>query len=220
MALSNKRRGAPFVVAITGGIGSGKTTVGKLFQTLGAGLIDTDEISHELTQSGGAAIEKIRERFGNQFITAEGALDRPRMRALVFEDVSARKDLEAIVHPLIRAEVDRRVQASPAAYVMLVVPLLVETGAYRERAQRVLVVDCDEALQVHRTMVRSALDETQVRAIMASQTTRDQRLSAADDVIMNNGGLAELAEPVRRLHARYLALAADSHATNGASPAV
>jgi dephospho-CoA kinase len=214
MAVARRQRSAPFVVALTGGIGSGKTTVAKLFETLGAGLVDTDEISHELTRPGGAAIEKIRQRFGEQFVTPEGALDRPRMRALVFQDSMARQDLEAILHPLIRVKASERVKASPANYVVLVVPLLVETGGYRELAQRVLVVDCDEALQVQRTTARSGLTETQVRAIMASQAARSQRLAEADDVIINNGDLAQLAEQVRRLHAAYLALAGSGRAAS------
>jgi dephospho-CoA kinase len=220
MAVGSKQRSAPFVVALTGGIGSGKTTVAKLFETLGAGLVDTDEISHELTRPGGGAIDQIRQRFGEQSITADGALDRPHMRALVFQDDIARQDLEAILHPLIRARADERVRASPASYVVLVVPLLVEAGGYRELAQRVLVVDCDEALQVRRTMARSGLTEPQVRAIMASQAARAQRLAAADDVIINNGDLAELAEQVRRLHAAYLTLAGSARASSrGAAPA-
>jgi dephospho-CoA kinase len=134
------------------------------------------------------------------------------MRALVFQDSAARQGLEAILHPLIRATANERVKASLATYVVLVVPLLVETSAYRELAQRVLVVDCDEALQVQRTMARSGLTEPQVRAIMASQATREQRLAAADDVIINNGDLAQLAEQVRRLHAAYLTLARSARA--------
>jgi dephospho-CoA kinase len=205
-----RQRPRPFVVAVTGGIGSGKTTVAKLFETLGAGLVDTDEIAHELTRPGAAAIERIRRRFGDEVLTAEGALDRARLRGLVFQDPAARRDLEAILHPLIRAEVGERVRANLASYVILVVPLLIETGGYRELAQRVLVVDCDEAMQLSRTMARSGLTEAQVRAIMATQAGRAQRLQAADDVILNEAGLAELGEQVRRLHARYLALAADA----------
>jgi dephospho-CoA kinase len=198
-----------FVVAVTGGIASGKTTVAKLFETLGAGLVDTDDIAHELTGAGQPAVEQIRQAFGSEYVDAEGALDRARMRALVFSDTDARRKLEAILHPLIRARAAARVDSSPAAYVMLVVPLLVETGGYRGLVQRVLVVDCDEELQVTRAMRRGGLSEQQARAIVASQATREQRLRAADDVITNNAGLAELAEQVRQLHARYLAMAAN-----------
>jgi dephospho-CoA kinase len=198
------------VVGVTGGIGSGKTTVAKLFETLGAGLVDTDEIAHELTRAGQPAVEQIRKQFGPEYVDAEGALQRARMRALVFEDAQARAKLEAILHPLIRAAAQVRLDNSPGAYVLLVVPLLVETGSYRGQVQRVLVVDCDEELQITRVMRRGGLSEQQARAIVASQATREQRLRAADDIITNNAGLAELAEQVRRLHTRYLALAAQS----------
>ena len=198
-----------FVVAVTGGIASGKTTVAKLFETLGAGLVDTDEIAHELTRAGQPVVEQIRQQFGSEYVDAEGALHRARMRALVFADADARRKLEAILHPLIRTRAAARVDSSPAAYVLLIVPLLVETGGYRGLVQRVLVVDCDEELQVARAMRRGGLAEQQARAILASQATREQRLGAADDVITNTGGLAELAEQVRQLHARYLAMAAE-----------
>jgi len=200
---------AKFVVAITGGIGSGKTTVAKLFETLGASLIDTDEISHELTQPASAAVERIRALFGEQYVDAEGALDRSKMRALVFHDADAKRRLEAILHPLIRAEVAARIDGARGPYVLLVIPLLVETGGYPDLIQRVLVVDCDERLQVTRTVRRSALPQEQVEAIMATQASREARLLAADDVIVNNAGLIELAEQVKQLHARYLELAAE-----------
>ena len=195
------------VVAVTGGIGSGKSTVAKLFETLGAGLVDTDEIAHQLTQPGQQVVERIRARFGDSYVDTQGALDRSRLRDLVFSDAAARRDLEAILHPLIRAEAAARVARGRAPYVLLVVPLLVETGALREMAGRVLVIDCDERLQVERTMRRSGLTEEQTRAIIASQATREQRLSAADDIIRNNAGLAELAEQVKALHERYVVLA-------------
>ena len=196
------------VVGVTGGIASGKTTVAKLFETLGAGLVDTDEIAHELTRTGQPAVEQIRKQFGQEYVDAEGALQRARMRALVFEDAQARAKLEAILHPLIRAAAEVRLDNSLGAYMLLVVPLLVETGSYRGQVQRVLVVDCDEELQITRVMRRGGLSEQQARAIVASQATREQRLRAADDIITNNAGLAELAEQVRRLHTRYLAMAA------------
>jgi dephospho-CoA kinase len=206
MVLKRQRTG-PYVVGLTGGIGSGKTTVAKLFETLGAGLVDTDEIAHELTRPGAAALERIRRRFGDDYLTNQGTLDRARLRALVFRDPAARRDLEAILHPLIRAEASERVRASPASYVILVVPLLIETGAWSDQVQRMLVVDCDENTQIQRTMARSGLSADEVRAIMATQAERAQRLEAADDIILNDGGLAELGEQVRRLHARYLVLA-------------
>ena len=201
---------AKFVVGITGGIGSGKTTVAKLFETLGASLIDTDEIAHELTQPGAPAVDRIRALFGEQYVDAEGALHRSEMRALVFQDPEAKRTLEAILHPLVRSEVAARIDTARGPYVLLVVPLLVETGGYPELIKRVLVVDCDEALQVARTVQRSALPPQQVEAIMATQASREERLRAADDVIVNNAGLSELAEQVKRLHAHYLQLAAEA----------
>ena len=198
------------VIAVTGGIGSGKSTAAKLFETLGAGLIDTDAIAQQLTQPGQQAIERIRKRFGDTYIDAQGALDRTRMRGLVFSDPLARHDLEAILHPLIRAEAMARVARVRAPYVLLVVPLLIETGGYRDLASRVLVIDCAEHVQIERTMQRSGLTEAQTRAIIATQASREQRLSAANDVIDNNAGLAELAEQVKTLHARYAALASST----------
>jgi dephospho-CoA kinase len=198
------------VIAVTGGIGSGKSTVAKLFETLGAGLVDTDAIAQQLTQPGQQAMERIRKRFGDSYIDAQGALDRARMRGLVFSDPLARHDLEAILHPLIRAEAMARVARARAPYVLLVVPLLVETGGYKDLASRVLVIDCDERVQIERTMQRSGLTEAQTRAIIATQAGREQRLRAANDVIDNNSGLAELAEQVKTLHARYAALASSA----------
>jgi len=195
------------VVAVTGGIGSGKSTAAKLFETLGAGLVDTDAIAHQLTQPGRPAVERIRKRFGDNYIDSQGALDRARMRNLVFSDTPAKRDLEAILHPLIRVEAMARVARVRAPYVLLVVPLLIETGGYRDLAGRVLVIDCSEQVQIERTISRSGLTEAQTRAIIASQASREQRLSAADDVIDNNAGLAELAEQVKALHARYVSLA-------------
>jgi dephospho-CoA kinase len=198
---------AKLVVGVTGGIGSGKTTAVKLFEALGASVVDTDAIAHALTQPGGAAIPAIRARFGAAYVQADGGLDRAAMRALAFSDAHARRDLEAILHPMIRAQSKAQVEAASGPYVLLVVPLLVESGSYRTTVDRVLVIDCDEAQQVERVQRRSGLSAAQVRAIMASQATRAQRLQAADDVLRNDAGEGELAEQVRALHARYLSLA-------------
>jgi dephospho-CoA kinase len=194
-----------FVVGLTGGIGSGKSTVARIFAELGAEVIDTDVIAHELSAAGGAAIESIRAAFGAEMITPAGALDRGAMRRLVFADPTARARLEAILHPAIRAEADLRCMSSVAPYVVLVVPLLVETGAYRGRVERVLAVDCGEDVQMARTMSRSGIPGEQVQAIMAAQASRTQRLAAADDVIDNNGDEAALRDQVLRLHRDYLA---------------
>jgi dephospho-CoA kinase len=197
----------PYTVGLTGGIGSGKSAVADRFAKLGVHVIDTDEIAHELTRPGGEAIAPIRAAFGAEAIAEDGSLDRARMRGLVFGDAQARKRLEAILHPLIRAESAHRLERTTSAYAILVIPLLVENGVDRARAARVLVVDCPEALQVERVMRRSGLPDAEVRAILASQATRDQRLAAADDVIDNSGAPEALDHQVSRLHEKYLALA-------------
>jgi dephospho-CoA kinase len=196
-----------FVVGLTGGIGSGKSAVAAQFAKLGAEIVDTDAIAHELTAPGGAAIEPIRERFGAAVITGEGALDRSAMRRLVFSDPGTKRRLESILHPMIRAEADRRCVSALAAYVVLVVPLLVETGAYRDRVARILTVDCAEATQIARTIARSGLSEPEVRAILASQASREARLAVADDVIDNEGDLDALRAQVVALHRLYLDIA-------------
>lgn len=198
----------PFCIGLTGGIGSGKSSAARLFAELGAGVIDTDDISHELTRAGGAAIAPIRQAFGAAFIDAEGALDRTRMRERVFQDTAARKQLESILHPLIGAEARRRVTAASGPYVLLVVPLLMETGAYRDIVERVLVVDCSEDQQIARTMQRSGISESRVRSIMAAQIPRAERLARADDVISNIADEAALADQVRRLDHLYRQVAA------------
>ena len=197
-----------FVVGLTGGIGSGKSTVADLFATFGAAVVDTDIISRELTGERGAAMPDIRAEFGPDVGLANGALDRAAMRRLVFSDASAKGRLEAILHPLIRRESEARCAAATTApYVLLVVPLLVESSAYREQIQRILVVDCEEETQISRVMARSGLSRDDVRAIMATQASRGQRLAAADDVLLNNGDRQALGPQIRVLHQRYLDLA-------------
>lgn len=193
-------------IGLTGGIGSGKTTVADMFAARGASIIDTDLIAHQLTALDGPAIPAIRSQFGESFLTPEGAMDRARMRAYVFAEPSAKARLEAILHPLIRIETERAASAATGEYLMFAVPLLVESGSWRQRVTRVLVVDCAEETQVRRVMMRSGLAEAQVRAIMAAQATRQQRLAAADDVIDNDGDALALVPQVDRLHAQYLAL--------------
>ncbi|MBZ0132075.1 MAG: dephospho-CoA kinase [Rhodocyclaceae bacterium] len=199
-----------FLVGLTGGIGSGKSAAADIFGELGATIVDTDAIAHELTAPGGAAIKPIRDAFGAEVIASNGALDRAAMRRRVFADVQAKARLEGILHPMIRAEADRRSAASRAPYVVLVVPLLVESGGYRSRVQRVAVVDCPEEVQVARVMSRSGLTAEEARAIMAAQVERSQRLAAADDVIDNGGDLAALRPQVEALHRKYLEMAAVS----------
>jgi dephospho-CoA kinase len=197
-----------YIVGLTGGIGSGKSAAAQVFGELGTTVIDTDAIAHALTAPGGAAIAPIRAAFGADYITSEGALSRTRMRELVFADAAKKRQLESILHPMIRTQTSRLVQAAPGPYVVLMVPLLIESGEYRQRCQRILVVDCPEELQLARVTARSGLAAAQVRAIMANQVSRAERLAAADDVIDNSQDLAELRRQLEALHARYLQLAA------------
>ncbi len=194
-------------IGLTGGIGSGKSFVADLLAARGAAIIDTDVIAHQLTAPAGAAMPAIREAFGPAFVTPEGALDRAAMRALVFSDPAARKRLEAILHPLISAETEAAAMKAVGDYLVFVVPLLVESGRWKQRVDRVLVVDCPEALQVERVMRRNQLAPAQVEAIMASQASRAQRLAAADDVIVNDADRDQLQQAVDERHRSYLALA-------------
>lgn len=196
----------PFAIGLTGGIGSGKSTVADLFAARGASVVDTDVIAHGLTAPGGPAMPDIVAAFGADFADASGALDRARMRALVFSDPRAKATLEAILHPRIRDGALAQAGAATGAYVIYAVPLLVESGTWRARVARVLAVDCREAVQIARVMARNNLSEPQVRAIMAAQASRAERLAAADDVIDNNAGLDALAPQIDRLHALYLQL--------------
>lgn len=196
-----------FIVGLTGGIGSGKSTVADLFTTHGIALVDTDRIAHELTIPGGAAMPAIEQAFGGAVIAPDGRLDRAAMRALVFEQPDMRQRLEGILHPLIRRESERQVTAATSAYVILAVPLLVESGRWHERVHRVLVIDCLPQVQISRVMQRSGLAREQVEAIIAVQASRQQRLAAADDVIDNNGAPDALPGAVAQLHERYLELA-------------
>ena len=197
----------PFVIALTGGIGSGKSSVAAIFRQLGAAVVDTDHIAHQLTAAGQPGARAIADQFGADMLRPDGALDRDRMRKLAFSDAAARKKLEGILHPLIRAEVGAAVRQAQAPYVVIVVPLLVETGAYRDLAQRVLVIDCSEEQQVARATRRDGLNADAIQAVMSSQAGRTERLRHADDVIHNEAGLAALDADVDRLHRRYLELA-------------
>lgn len=194
-----------FSVGLTGGIGSGKSLVAELFAERGAAIVDTDLIAHQLTAPQGAAMAAIRAAFGAGFLTPDGAMDRQKMRQRVFADPLAKRQLEAILHPLIQQECERAAATAPGDYLMFVVPLLVESGRWRQRVARVLVVDCPEDLQVARVMRRNGMSEAQVRAIMATQVPRAARLAAADDVIVNDADVAALLPQVERLHALYLA---------------
>ena len=205
--MSNKLPADAFSVGLTGGIGSGKTMVADMFAARDAAIIDTDHIAHQITASGGIAIPAIRAQFGEAFLMADGAMNRVKMREAVFADPVAKRQLEFILHPLIRSETDCAAAQARGVYLMFVVPLLVESGTWKHRTSRVLVVDSREQLQVERVMSRSGLTEVQVRAIMATQASRETRLAAADDVIVNDGEAVELVPQIERLHALYSSLA-------------
>ncbi len=199
---------SPFVVGLTGGIGSGKTAVSTQLGQLGADIIDADVIAHELTAPGGLAIDAIRQTFGEHAIGSNGAMDRVIIRALVFDNAAARAQLENILHPMIRQASQARIACSTAPYCVQVIPLLTEKGGWRHTLNRILVVDCPEARQIERVMQRSQLSREAVQAIMATQATRAQRLAIADDVILNDSeDLSLLHRHVDALHQQYLRLA-------------
>jgi dephospho-CoA kinase len=194
-------------IGLTGGIGSGKSTVLQMFAELGAAVIDADAISRSTTAAGGPAIASITERFGPQFITPDGALDRERMRAHAYADPQARKKLEEIIHPLVSHESARQVDAAMAAgapCIVFDIPLLVESGRWRAQVDRVCVVDCSPATQIERVVARSGLGADDVRAIIAAQATRVDRLAAADVVICNEGlSLGQLRDNVVQAARRF-----------------
>jgi len=197
-----------YCIGLTGGIGCGKSTVAQLFADLGATVIDTDAISHALTQPGSTGFSEIMRQFGADFVLPQGGLDRAKLRTLIFSDVKAKAQLEAILHPLILAQVRTEINACLTPYALIVAPLLFETGNYLPLVQRKLVVDCDESSQIQRTKTRSHLSEAEVRAILAHQLTRPARLAQADDIIHNEGALETLRSAVAALHERYSTLAA------------
>lgn len=198
-----------YSVGLTGGIGSGKSAVADRFSRLGAAVIDTDVIAHELTAPGGGAIAAIEAAFGSEVVTASGALDRGAMRKRVFADPRVRERLEAILHPMIRAEVALRLTGVDTPYAVLVVPLLVENlDAYRPLMERIVVVDCEPEQQLARTAQRPGLDIEQAKAILAAQISSQERLRFADDVIDNRGDFANLDSQIQRLHGDYLRRAA------------
>lgn len=193
-----------YIVGLTGGIGSGKSTVADLFAEQGVAVVDTDQIAHALTGPDGAAMPAIVAEFGAQVARPDGALDRVTMRQRVFADADARRQLEAILHPLIASESARQAAAATSPYAILAVPLLVETGNWQQRCDRVLVVDCPEEIQLQRVMARNGLSAAEVRVILAAQASREQRLAAADDVIANDNGREKLKAAVEDLHESYL----------------
>lgn len=198
-----------FVVALTGGIGSGKSEAAKIFATLGVPITDVDLIAHELTAAGQPLLQEIVKAFGKDYLLADGSLDRKAMRDKVFADDSARARLEAILHPAIHRqallELNKNNAAKDASYQLLVIPLLFESNRYQDIVNRTLVIDCDESLQIARAMQRNkGLSEQAVRAIMSAQVPREKRIALADDVIVNNGSLEDLHEKVSNIHEKYI----------------
>jgi dephospho-CoA kinase len=193
-----------FTIGLTGGIGSGKTTVADFFAKLGVGIIDTDLISHTLTAPNGVAIEPIRASFGAEFILPSGALDRSTMRELVFQNTGARAQLEAILHPLIRQACELEATKYQSPYIIFVVPLLVESGTWVQRVNQVLVVDCPETLQIERIIRRNGLTIEQINRIMTAQASRSERNKHANDIIDSSVSLTDLQAQVLVLHQKYL----------------
>ena len=193
-------------VGLTGGIGSGKSAVTRLFEDLGVPVIDADQASREVVKPGQPALQQLAQRFGDQIIDSRGELLRKALREIVFTDEQARKDLEAILHPLIRQRIDQQLGELSDPYAVLAIPLLIETGASYQ-VDRILVVNCSVSEQVRRVSNRDGVSEAQVEAILATQASREQRLKAADDVIENSGTIEEMKPRVAALHRKYLELA-------------
>jgi dephospho-CoA kinase len=197
----------PLRVGLTGGIASGKTTVSLLFGGLGVPVIDADQVARDVVAPGTRLLTQVFESFGAQLRRADGSLDRTALRRLVFEDAGKRTQLEALLHPAIKARTERLAAQARGPYQIHVIPLLVETGV-ESQYDRVLLVDCPEAVQLARLQSRDGCDAQQARAMLGSQASREARLAVADDVIVNDALAADLAPKVAALHQRYLALAA------------
>lgn len=208
MSQSTQTPNIPYIVGLTGGIGSGKSTIANAFASHGVNIVDTDRIAHQVSAPGGAAIDALRAQFGDAAIASDGSMDRDWMRQRVFDNEQERRKLEQILHPIIRQITNEQVMAQPKPYVMIDVPLLIESGNWESRCDRVLVVDCQVQTQIERVMKRNGFTRERIDSIIAVQATREQRLAAADDVIDNDADLAQSLKHVDELHKQYLTLAA------------
>jgi dephospho-CoA kinase len=200
----------PLRIGLTGGIASGKSTVTQRFAELGVPVIDADVASRSVVEPGKPGLAQVVQQFGVGVLHANGQIDRRALRDLIFKDSALRQALDTILHPLIRAEMEREADQATAPYVVMAIPLLVEGGGSAKRVDRVLVVDADEKLQMARLQARDGSSEEQARAILSSQASRATRLAAADDVLLNTRTVAELRQGVDRLHEKYLQLAQTS----------
>ncbi|MBT9432385.1 dephospho-CoA kinase [Candidatus Sodalis endolongispinus] len=198
-----------FIVALTGGIGSGKSTVANAFAALGVPLVDADVIAREVVQPESPALDAIVQRFGPAMLSADGSLDRAALRARIFSDPAEKAWLNGLLHPLIQRQTEQRLRSARTPYVLWVVPLLIENNL-QQSADRVLVVDVDRARQIARTLSRDGVSRAQVENILAAQVSRQQLLACADDIIDNSGRPEEITDRVATLHQRYLALAASA----------
>lgn len=194
------------IIGLTGGIGCGKSVVSQCFSELGVCVIDTDVIARTITQPNGKAMAGIKNTFGASYMTQDGALDREKMRNLIFSDKNARLRLEKLLHPIILNETAQQIASASSSYVVVVIPLLFETDDYDTIVHRILAIDCDEQQQISRVMARSNLSEQQIKSIMATQVTRKERLQRADDIITNSQDKDYLKTEVAKLHRKYLLL--------------
>ena len=199
---------ARVVIGLTGGIGSGKTAASDYLASKGIRVVDADQVARQVVEPGQPALAAIRDHFGDQVILPDGQLDRRALREIVFSDPQARRQLEAITHPAIGAEILRQLQAADSPYVLLVSPLLLETTQH-QMASRILLIDVPEALQLARTSARDEVPESQVRNIIAAQMSRQDKRSRADDIVVNDDSLEQLHEKLDALHQQYLALAGE-----------
>jgi dephospho-CoA kinase len=196
----------PLRIGLTGGIASGKSTVTQRFAELGVPVIDADVASRAVVEPGSIGLQQVVQRFGPQILGSRGELNRAALRAEIFGDPKLRKELEGILHPLIRAYMEQRTKAVVSPYLIMAIPLLIESGSARERVDRILVIDAQESEQLRRLIERDGSSAEQARAILGSQAARATRLAAADDVLLNDGTVTNLRQAVDRLHERYLSL--------------